>query len=268
MTATSVYTYAVLLPFHGHQEAIPELRGVGGLPVRPVLHGGLVAAVSDVPAGDFSEQALRTRLEDLAWVETTARAHHGVVAALAARTAVLPLRLATVHLDEDRLRLMLADRRCDLAEQLARLAGHAEWGVKVYALPAAQSRTPEPGSASGPADSPGRSYLRGRREQRRARERGWEDAARFTERLRSELGELADGLRRHRPQSGQLAVGPGTNVANDAYLVAEDRAAQFQQRIRSLAEPEAGLRVEVTGPWAPYSFAATAESGTAVPEHA
>lgn len=257
MTGTSVYTYAVLLPFPGHPEACAQLRGVGDLPVRPVLAGGLVAAVSDVPAEDYGEQALKERMEDLGWLEATARAHHGVVAALAARTAVLPLRLATVHRDEERLRLMLAERRCELAGLLAGLAGHAEWGVKVYVAPGAAAP-----AAGGPPDAgdvdahPGRAYLRRRREQQRSREREREEAARTVERLRAELAELASDVRSHRPQSGPLADGPGVNVANDAYLVSEDRAADFQERVRACTEAQPGVRVEVTGPWAPYSFAA------------
>jgi hypothetical protein len=235
-----------------------------------------VAAVSDVPADDFGEHALKARLEDLDRLEATARAHHGVVTALAARTAVLPLRLATVHRDEERLRLMLARRRCDLADQLSRLVGHAEWGVKVYAPSAAQAAanataaataaaapqgpgTGSPGTGSPGTGSPGRDYLRRRLEQRRSRERGQEAAVRLAGRLREELAVLAADVRHHRPQSGRLAEGPGEYVANDAYLVAEERAVEFRERARSLAAAEPGVPVEVTGPWAPYSFAARAE---------
>jgi hypothetical protein len=277
MTGTSVYTYAVLLPFGGHREEFAGLRGVGGLPVRPVRVDGLVAAVSDVPADDYGEQELKERMEDLGWLEVVARAHHGVVAARAARTAVLPLRRATVHRDEERLRLMLVERRCGLAALLARLAGHAEWGVKVYVLPGTGTGTGTgtgngtgtgtgtggpvggglPEAGDGPVH-PGRAYLRRRGEQRRSRERVREEAVRTVERLRAELSALASDMRSHRPQSGPLADGPGVNLANDAYLVPEDRAVRFQERVRSLAEAEPGVRIEVTGPWAPYSFAASA----------
>ncbi|MGW6360670.1 GvpL/GvpF family gas vesicle protein [Streptomyces sp. NPDC055092] len=46
--------------------------------------------VSHVRAQDFQEDALKQHLEDLEWLKAVARAHHGVIEALAAHTTVLP----------------------------------------------------------------------------------------------------------------------------------------------------------------------------------
>lgn len=48
------------------------------------------------------------------------------------------------------------------------------------------------------------------------------------------------------------------NVLNAAYLVAREQAEGFVALV-DRATGEEGVRVELTGPWAPYSFAGIAE---------
>jgi Gas vesicle synthesis protein GvpL/GvpF len=45
-------------------------------------------------------------------------------------------------------------------------------------------------------------------------------------------------------------------VLNAAYLVDENRAESFIERVHAWARDSRELTVEVTGPWPPYSFAA------------
>ncbi|WP_328427531.1 GvpL/GvpF family gas vesicle protein [Streptomyces sp. NBC_00443] len=260
------YAYAVIrspgAAAQATHEQLADLRGVAGAPVTLVRSGALAAAVSEVPGEEFSESALKSRLEDLDWLESTARAHHLVIETLAARVTVLPLRLATVYLDESRVERMLSERQQPFAELLDRFDAHVEWGVKVYAEvpPASEPATPSAAPGSSTADgAPGRAYLRTRRQHRQAHEdtrRAAEEAVRRTE-------ERARGLAversRHRPQQGTLADARGENLANDAYLVPRDLAAEFRERMLHAADDLPGVRVEVTGPWAPYSFATPAE---------
>ncbi|TVL89303.1 GvpL/GvpF family gas vesicle protein [Streptomyces sp. SAJ15] len=258
MTDTVTYAYAVARNTEGLSGALSEVEGVVGAPVRLTRAPGddeLVAAVSPVPARDFSEEALKRHLEDLAWLEAVARAHHAVVEALAARTSVLPLRLATVYLDDVRVAEVLDAGRAAFLEQLSRLAAHVEWGVKVYVDPSADAAAAaEPEAAGGL--SPGRAYLRGRSAQRRSREESFRAARQAAERVEEVGRRHAADRTRHRAQQGELAGGPGVNVVNDAYLVARDRAERFRTEVERAAEGLPGVRVELTGPWAPYSFAA------------
>ncbi|MFJ9413556.1 GvpL/GvpF family gas vesicle protein [Streptomyces sp. NPDC101227] len=268
MTGSITYAYGVARDAGGLAEALPGLRGVADAPVHLVRVGDgdeVVVAVSPVPAQDFQEDALKAHLEDLDWLETVARAHHRVIEALAARTTVLPLRLATVYLDDDRVRIMLEARRQAFAERLSDLAGHEEWGVKIYAEapPPSESR-PESGaateSATDPALSPGRAYLSARRAQRHARDDTYRDAEKAAERVEAAARAHAVDRVQHRPQQGELARGPGENVVNDAYLVPLRHAESFRADVIRAAEGLPGVRVEVTGPWAPYSFIATTQA--------
>ncbi|GGR26103.1 hypothetical protein GCM10010282_18070 [Streptomyces roseolus] len=68
---------------------------------------------------------------------------------------------------------------------------------------------------------------------------------------------------RHPVQTGPLAHGDGgedggtgENVLNDAYLVPDDMTDAFLAALEEAGQDLPGIRVDVTGPWAPYSFAA------------
>ena len=92
MSAAS-YTYAAARPFDPTQAA--GLAGVDGAAIHLVRHQELVAVVSPLAPAHADGTALRARLETLAELEAIARAHHGVVAAVAACAVTLPFRLAT-----------------------------------------------------------------------------------------------------------------------------------------------------------------------------
>lgn len=240
------------------EAAAAGLTGPSGAPVRTVDGAGLTALVSDVPAGMYDEAGLKAQLEDLERLEALARTHHGVVAAAYEHATVLPMRLATVYLDDERVSSMLSERREEFEALLSRLEGHVEWGVKVYADPREASAGPasEPSPGAGAASgSPGRAYLQQRRRQRSAHRDAYRAAGAVAERVAELAGEIASAKVAHRPQQGELAAGPGENIANDAYLVPDSRSEEFRAAVDGVAEDVPGVRVELTGPWAPYSFA-------------
>lgn len=263
MSDLMTYVYGVTRADDALAERLAALEGVAGAPVRVLSDGNSLALVaSSVPAADFREEALRRRLEDLDWLTAVARAHHGVVEAVAAYTTVLPLRLATVYLDDTRAREVLYAGRELFMDRLARLSGHVEWGVKVYVDPSA---APEPPPAPAEAElTPGRSYLRGRRQQQRHRDTAHQAAQRAAEGIEAAGRAYASQRARHRVQQGTLAEAAGENVVNDAYLVPLEQGDAFRAEVRRAADGLAGVRVEITGPWAPYSFAmGSEESGGA-----
>ncbi|KOV58081.1 GvpL/GvpF family gas vesicle protein [Streptomyces sp. MMG1121] len=261
MTESVTYAYAVLRVTEGLGVALGGVEGVAGASVRLVPQDSgseLAAAVSSVPAEDFQESALRCHLEDLDWLETVARAHHAVIEALAAHTTVLPLRLATVYLDDKRVGTVLREEADEFSQALRRLAGHLEWGVKIYAEPQPDTQATREAGAAGTADglSPGRAYLRARRSQRHSRDEAYRAALQAAERVEAIGHTMAAGHARHRVQQGELAADAGENVVNDAYLLPREAAADFRIQVLDAARGLPGVRIDVTGPWAPYSFAA------------
>ncbi|WP_433062757.1 GvpL/GvpF family gas vesicle protein [Dactylosporangium sp. CS-033363] len=217
--------------------AVQDLAGIAGTPVRAVAGAGLAAVVSPV---ELDEEALRTNLENLEWLDRTARAHHAVVAALAERHAVVPAQLATVYRDDDGVRAMLRERRADLDAVLDRVDGRAEWGVKMYA----QAASGEPATVD--TDRPGTAYLNRRRAQDDRRKRAYDSA------------EAADkALAGNAAEARRLTGRPEPMLLNAAYLVDRAAAEDFAGLVTEQAARHEDLRLELTGPWPPYSFTAS-----------
>lgn len=248
-----VYVYAVGRAGAPLDGALAGRTGVGDGPLRTVRAGELVALVSSVPYNTFCADGLQAQMEDLKRLEVLARTHHAVVEAAYESATVLPMRLATVYLDDTRVTSMLTDRNAEFRELLSRLEDHVELGVKVYADPreAPAPSTPE----QEPAMSPGRAYLQQRRARRRSHRDSHAAAGAVAAEVPARVADLVGGRVSHRPQQGDLAQGAGENIANEAYLVPVSRVEDFHAALAALGDGTPGVRVEITGPWAPYSFA-------------
>ncbi|MFF7467886.1 GvpL/GvpF family gas vesicle protein [Streptomyces sp. NPDC008092] len=213
------YVYAVCRPFAAALQA--QLTGVAGVPPGLLRHHGLVAVVSTVPEGDFAEEPLREHLADPDWTAATARAHQCVIDALTTVTTPLPLRPATVFRDDSGVRIMMEAREAEFLHTLDRLDGRVEWGVKLYAGPPGQ-----------PAPA----------------------AEEFARVLHERLSGRAEDCRLHPPQPAALSGASGQNLLNAAYLVSRADSEQFVELVDRTRDEAPTTRVELTGPWAAYSF--------------
>ena len=245
------YVYAVCRPFGTPLQA--QLAGVAGDPPRLLHHHGLVAVVSHVPERLFGEVPLRRNLEDLEWLPGTGRAHQSVIAARTVVTTPLPLRLGTVFRDDSGVRVMIEAREEGFRRTLDRLQDRVEWGVKVYAETPAPA-DPEP---AGTPEKPvsGRDYLRQRRRRVRSHEEMWQQAEAFATQLHTTLSGRAEEARLHAPQNPTLSGASGQNILNAAYLVPRSESEEFVEMVDRTKGEVPGMRVELTGPWAAYSFA-------------
>ncbi|MEU0437916.1 GvpL/GvpF family gas vesicle protein [Streptomyces sp. NPDC006290] len=244
----------------------PDLSAVVGLPgvtdearVSSLSLGTLTAIVQTVRASDFTDEVWQARLSDQRELERYARAHHDVVAAVAACCPTVPLPMATLYHDEERAREALAKEADRFNAALKRIAHHAEWGVKVYAPPCPRDDTVQtpipqvtPTERSRPVAGAGLAYLNRKRGAQERRERIQDEALRTAEAVDVEVRGLAAASRRLRPHaqpSGERRV----QVLNATYLVAEHRAEDLALLTRTLRE-RTGADIELSGPWVPYSF--------------
>ncbi|HSJ46348.1 MAG TPA: GvpL/GvpF family gas vesicle protein [Euzebyales bacterium] len=227
------------------------LPGVGEGPVRAVSAGQLAALVSSVDAETFGEEALKENLERLPWLEATARAHHAVVDAASRRYPVVPLRMATIYIADHSVHDMLERNAARFGDALDRIrGGRTEWGVKAYLTSAPSESVPEVSEGTGP----GTHYL-ARRRATRDRTDDWREAAvRAIDDLHRRLSDAAVASRVHAPQDPRLTGRRSEMMLNAAYLVEPQGTASFQRTVLEWSDRH--LQLELTGPWAPYSFAA------------
>ncbi|MEU4925422.1 GvpL/GvpF family gas vesicle protein [Streptomyces yokosukanensis] len=214
------YVYAVCRPFGTPLQS--QLTGIGGAPPALLRHRDLIAVVSTVPEADFGEEALQAHLEDVDWLAVTVRAHQGVIDALTTVTTPLPLRLGTVCPDDSAVRGMIETHGDDFRRVLDRLEGRVEWGVKLIL-------EPEPAESAPLAQA-------------------------FARSLHERLSRHAEASRLHAPRMPAPAVPPGRNLLDAAYLVSRAHSEEFVELVDRTRDEAPGVRVELTGPWAAYSF--------------
>jgi gas vesicle protein GvpL/GvpF len=247
---TGTYVYAV--GRHLEAEVLTELEGVSRAPVRTIGHRDLTAVVSTVDLEEFGESALRENLEDLAWVEKTARRHDEVVRRAAAlTTALAPFRLVTIYRSDDAARARIEELYDDLVLALDRIDGRSEWSVKVYSRE--QSAPAAPVAAEGSGS--GVAYLERRRAEIRGRQ---EDAANqqvIADQLFWDLVPGAAATRRLAPQDQRLTGRRESMALNATFLVDDDRSSEFFRMVDELRTRYESFDIEVNGPWPPYSFA-------------
>jgi hypothetical protein len=237
------------------RDRAPALDGLPGYaeaagPVRPLHAGRLTAIAQPVPLDVFGPEELPRRLADPATLEAFARAHHGVVAAVAAAAPTVPLPLVTLYRGEGRAREAISADGSRLLAVLARVGDRREWGVKVSVTGPATTAPPEPSAPPTPAS--GHAYLERVRGRQRAREQLQRAALDAAERVHAALCPIAAAARRLRLRDAE--------VLNAAYLVDARHTPELTARVAALRRDPGlaeGVRVEVTGPWAPYSFAGT-----------
>lgn len=251
MTGTATYLYALARATAAG--VLPGVQGVSDAPVRSLARGELGCYVSTVALSEFGEDALRVNLENLAWLERTARRHDEVVQACGRLATIAPVRLATVFADDDSVLRRLGETSVSALDVLTRVEGREEWGVKVLAGPA-EDPPARPGDVSGTA------YLRRRKHEQAQRALSAQHATKDAEAIYASLAELAAHTRRHPPQDPRLTGDPRPMVLNAAFLLDRDRVPSFRAAVADIAARRPPDSVIVTGPWPPYSFTALDES--------
>ena len=231
-------------------------------PLFPVVAGGLVGAVSRVSRANFNEEALNELVADLSRLAPLVVRHEEVVRALfSATSALVPMAFGAVYREEAGVLHFLEDQADRLSGVLDAVRGKQEWGVKVFADAAVARSTAEHSSPAlraldeeAQAVGPGRGYLLQRKR---------EDL--LADEVRSFVGQTLEGIAEALiAESADARLdeipanqdGPTELVLKAAFLVDDRRGDAFQASAGRLIEScrPSGFTVEVSGPWAPYSF--------------
>lgn len=215
-----IHVYAVL----AGDAAVPPLAGIDDAAVAARHGEELVLAVSEhaAPPEVSERNVLR---------------HAEVVEALAADgAAVLPVRFGLAFTTEESLLRDVQARAPELRASVERVRGCTEIGLRVLCP---ESAEPAPRSSGGAA------YMRSRLRE-------------TVERTRL-AAEVHERLARHARDSARSASAAERLLVDAAYLVPRDDVASFREEVARLGRSRPELSFLCTGPWPPYSFAASAE---------
>jgi hypothetical protein len=244
MTAedVGVWVYAILRADRAAERTV-GLRGVAGEPIRVVLGRDLAAAVGTVS------------LEDRNWSAAKARAHNAVVSAIGRSGSVIPVRMATIYRDDWRVCQLLLNEHEDIELALRRVSGREELGVKAFADPksvAIQGDSIQLRSAESRSRTAG---LLRRRRLLASHEEAHRLATAEADRVHAVLMRCAVDGKLKPPPDDSVSGKDEQTVLSGAYLVDGDVVDRFKETVTALERSTARIRLEVTGPWPPYSFA-------------
>jgi hypothetical protein len=216
-----------------------------GHPVQTIVSGDFVCWVSAVDGDAFSEEINRN-MENLDWLALHGVRHQQIVAEIAAKIAIIPARFGTVFSGREALLENVQGRKTALQRVFARIADAEEWGVKVFA----EQRTASPIPAN----------IRGGKEYLQAK------AARLNrppDRDDSSLREFDEALGKVATDSaptGKISGAQPDLLWQATFLVPRSRHKKWEQTLKRFVKEWSGSRrIEVNGPWPPYSFVSDAE---------
>jgi Gas vesicle synthesis protein GvpL/GvpF. len=262
MTDQLIYLYGIV-PADAPESA-SDLTGLEGAEVQLVRYPetGIGGIVSRVPAGDYEENKLNSRLDDLEWIGERGLAHETVLSWYAERGPVIPLSLFSLHQDEDRLRERLAQDAETNLRVLESLRGRTEWGVRLWRMderfkeqideisPALQALTEEMEGVQ-----PGRRFLLEKKRDGLMKDEMRTASAKVAREFFERIDAFAE-------RSTRMSIPPvpsegKTLVLHSAFLVDDERYAEFQKALNEQANrvAEIGFETEFTGPWPAYHFA-------------
>ena len=244
-SATGVYCYGVV----SARDARSQPRGLADAPVEPVVHDGIAALASRVPAG-----TVRARRRDLI-------SHMDVLGSAFEHGTVLPLRFGTVFENEGSLvNEFMAPRHDELVALLRDLSGQGELRVTAHyrgdAILAevvrdnrrvAQLRDATRGVGAG---HPGLIEL------------GELVAAEVQARTARDSRALLERLRKYalRYEVGDEPV--EYELLRASFLVEQKRVTKFEAELERFAAEQAGRAdVKLTGPLPPHSFVSLTHGG-------
>jgi hypothetical protein len=206
-------------------EGLPPIAGVDAGPLERRRIEGLDLVVSSGAreGSDVTQAAVLS--------------HANVVEELMARSdAVLPARFGHPFSDEQALADAVRTKASALARGLKLVRGCVEFGLRVLAGDSA--------AENGSAELTGRDYMQARLAEEEARRR------------------LAEGL--HEPlarlsRASARFGGASSDLLQSAYLVPRQQTDAFGEGVRGLEAAYPDLTIVCTGPWPPYTFAASGE---------
>jgi hypothetical protein len=239
-TTGKKYLYAIVAG--GEPRAYPSL-GIDGKDVYTISDGGVAAVVSGLTSSKIRPE--RANL----------RAHQAVLKRLIEDTSPLPIAFGTIAGDPQAIRKILVQNRRAFDEQLARVAGKVEMGLRVtWDVPNIFAY-----------------FVNTHTELRLVRDRLMSARHEFTQEEKIELGRMFDRLlnqdreehvarveRALAPLCVEFKSNPCRNeneVINLACLVKRDAQEAFSAGVFAAAKFfDNNFSFDYSGPWAPHNF--------------
>lgn len=239
MSTPGKYLYGFV---EGDFQLAGELLGLANAPVHSIRLEDIAAIVSDHP------------VEKLSLLRKNVEPHHRVIREISAQSTLIPATFGHISDNDEQIRAVLRVNHTEIREELRRLLGKAEMGVKLV----------------WDVDNIFDFLVGADRELRSRRDRVF-GKSRPTLEDKLELGAFFDKLHRRererlgnqivealRPVAGEFRVNPPADekvVLNAAFLIERAREKEFEEALYRAANLfDSNFALDYNGPWPPYNF--------------
>lgn len=239
-SSLALYVYGVTeIPEKSFSVDSEAVDGLGV--VEPIAEAGYLCWASKVSRQEFALD-LQQNMQNLEWLAACSIRHQKVLSEIGEVTQVLPARFGTVFLSPDSLLADFREKLPNLKAVFRRIADADEWGIKVFGT--AQTRTSAAVSASSGID-----YLKQKSAALQSSSAGRRDEE--AEAFGAELAALSEAS----VPGGKASSGQPGVLWSASFLVKRSQKKHFDQLLKKYAERWSGSRrIDVSGPWPPYSF--------------
>lgn len=255
----AIYLFCLARP--AAVEPLSQARGAEDRPAASTwTFRDVTAVICDVGMEDFCGPDAESNMQNLEWIGPRACRHDSMIEQAMQFSPVLPVRFGTLFSSLESLERFMDEHYRSISEFLDDVTGMVEWSVKGYwDRPKATQRVESAILArreQALSESPGMRYFE-RRQIRAEAEKELKSWLReITDRLASDLNNLAKDHRKRQPLHCDGRDGSTVMALNWAFLLARNAVSDFCLRIEQLNEecvPQ-GLVLKSSGPWPPYSF--------------
>lgn len=237
----------------------------GRQPVLVRACGEFCAVYSEVALEEFQGESAEAHLQDLAWLGPRVCCHEAVIEQAMSQRAVLPARFATIFSSLESLDQFVLDHRSAIADFFADLGEKQEWAVKgqldrALALEKLRQSTVKEQVLDA---SPGMRYFH-EKQIKVQLEREFNQRLRaFCKQTAAAMTTHAGGFMERKVLAAVAGETEGEIVSNWAFLISPKTLDDFRASLERFNDGEAfpGLRLVLTGPWPPYSFAPDLSGG-------
>lgn len=132
MEETGFYVYGIVDKVID-ENAIDDIMGIDGKHrLMAIKEDDIYAAASPVGLDEYGEGRIDALLEDMVWVEGSARKHFDIQQALFSMGTLIPVKFCTIYTDESNIREYIRTNSADLHHSFSYFSDKDEWTFKAY----------------------------------------------------------------------------------------------------------------------------------------
>jgi hypothetical protein len=267
MGSSDLAYYLYCLAPSGHDIQCTVAGVDGHQPVSVRACGEFCAVYSEVALEEFLGESAEAHLQDLAWLGPRVCCHEAVIEQALSCGAVLPARFATIFSSFENMEKFVVDHRPAITEFFAGLGSKQEWAVKgqldrAFALEKLGQSTVQEQVQD---VSPGMRYFQEKRIKAQLEREFNQRLRTFCQQTAAVMAAHVGGFKERKVLAAVAGETEGEIVLNWAFLVSPGALDDFKISLERFNGGEAfpGLKLVLTGPWPPYSFAPDLSGGVA-----